>query len=282
MPTLHKIKRRFASSGVAMTGTVRVTEAGGNSAVRIYADAAGATKWPSHSLGLDSNGDVEFYVRPGREYRLTLVDSAGNIQAVEDNINPIAAGVESLAGDPSADASAVGAVNATTGLKCSIQRAPGSNIATLVFTLTEVELTVTDAAGSGSSASLKLFDFAQAGIVPLGCRQNYTAFEEGAALTGAAGDAAFVMGLGSVAANAGDGALTGTEVDFADATSTITLSGGTGTGTQFSGAKSALDGTATAKDLYLNWSGSAATIDANSTISVTGTIQLAVLLLGDD
>lgn len=178
-------------------------------------------------------------------------------------------------------ATAVGAINAASGLSVSIQKVGA--FVQLDFTLTAVSLTVTDAGGSGSSASKKIFDFVQAGIVPLGCRQNYTAFAEGAALTGGAGDAAFVMGLGSAAANAGDGALTGTEVDFGSATSTITLSGGTGTGTAFNGASTtALDGTSTAVDLYLNWSGTAATIDANSTISVTGTITVLCALLGDD
>lgn len=177
-------------------------------------------------------------------------------------------------------ASAVGAINPATGLACTVQKIGA--MVQLDFTLTAVELTVTDAAGSGSSASLKIFDFVQAGIQPIASRQNYTAFAEGAALTGAVGDAAFVMALGSAAADAGDGALTGTEVDFAPATGTITLSGGTGTGTKFGGQGTAVDGTATAADLYLNWSGTAATIDANSTIAVTGTITLLVALLGDD
>lgn len=150
------------------------------------------------------------------------------------------------------------------------------------FTLTAARISVTDAAGSGSSGSLQLFDFAQGGVQILASRQDYTAFAEGAALTGAAGDAAFVMGLGSVAANAGDGALTGTEVDYAPVTSTITLSGGTGTGNKFGGAGTIVDGTATAADVYLNWSGTAATIDANSTIDVTGTITLVGVFVGDD
>jgi hypothetical protein len=34
--------------------------------------------------------------------------------------------------------------------------------------------------------------------------------------------------------------------------------------------------------LNLNWSGTAATIDANSTIAVTGTITVAGVFLGDD
>lgn len=186
--------------------------------------------------------------------------------------------------DQSLNAAAVGAINAATGLSCAIVRI--GNLFWLTFTLTAVSLTVTDAGGSGASASLKIFDFAQGSIVPLGCRQNYTAFAEGAALTGAAGDAAFVMGLGSVAANAGDAALTGTEVDFGAVTGTITLSGGTGVGTKHSGAglntNAALDGTSTAVDLYLNWSGSVATIDANSTISVTGTLTVFGSFLGDD
>jgi hypothetical protein len=163
---------------------------------------------------------------------------------------------------------------------------PKSRLFTLDFTLTGARLTVTDAAGSGSSGSLQLFDFINAGIVPLGCRQDYTRFAEGSALTTAAGDAAFVMGLGSAAANAGDGALTGTEVDFGAVTGTITLSGGTGTGTKLSGAglntSAALDGTTTAVDLYLNWSGTAATIDATSTIDVWGTITVTGVMLGDD
>lgn len=175
----------------------------------------------------------------------------------------------------------IGAIAAVAGLSVDIKRG-GSGICRLDFTLTAVSIPVTDAAASGASGSLKIFDFAPASVIALACRQDYTAFAEGAALTGAAGDAAFVMGLGSVAANAGDAALTGTEVDFGAVTSTITLSAGTGVGTKHSAALAAFDGTSTPTDLYLNWSGSAATIDANSTISVTGTISILVALLGDD
>lgn len=178
-------------------------------------------------------------------------------------------------------ATAVGAVTSNSGLSATI-RYDQTGAFRIDFTLTALSLTVTDAAGSGSSASLKIFDFVQGGVRIIGSRQDYTAFAEGAALTGGAGDAAFVMALGSVAANAGDGALAGTEVDLAAATGTITLSGGTGTGTKFEASTTVLDGTTTAVDVYLNWSGTAATIDANSTISVTGTITLVGYMLGDD
>lgn len=147
----------------------------------------------------------------------------------------------------------------------------------LRFTLNAARITVTDAAGSGSSGSLKLFDFIKGAIAVGASRQNYTAFAEGSALTTAAGDAVHLLACGSVAADAGDGALTGTEVDFAAATSQITNSGGTGTGSKLSniGTTAPLDGTSSAKSIYLNWSGTAATIDANSTIDVTGTITIA-------
>lgn len=164
-------------------------------------------------------------------------------------------------------------------------RGEGIQSARLDFTFNQARIPVTDAAGSGSSGSLKIFTFIQQAIEVLGCRQDYTAFVEGSALTTAAGDAAFKMGLGTVAADAGDGALTATEVDFCGITGTITDSAGTGAGTIFlTGGTigTALDGTTTAKDVYLNWSGTAATIDANSTIDVTGTVSLYVVMLGDD
>lgn len=177
-------------------------------------------------------------------------------------------------------AEAVGSLNAASGLSLSVvQNGP---FVRLDFTLTAVSITVTDAGGAGASGSLKIFDFAEGSILAMACRQDYTAFVDAAALDTSAGDAAFVMGLGSVAANAGDGVLTSTEVDFGAVTSTITLSAGTGTGTKHSCTAAIFDGTTTAVDLYLNWCGTAATIDASSTIGVTGTISVLVALLGDD
>lgn len=219
---------------------------------------------------------------------LKIRDTLGNVQTLKALADTASSAQTTAGGGSAADnATAVGAL-ATAPLSgtvtCTIKSF--GKYFTLDFVLTAAQIPVTDAAGSGSSGSLKLFTFVQAGVVPLGCRQNYTAFAEGAALTGEAGDAAFVMGLGSAAADAGDGALTGTEVDFGAVTGTITLSGGTGTGTKFSGAglnsSAGLDGTATPVDLYLNWSGSADTIDDNSTIDVTGTITVVAVLLGDD
>ena len=177
-------------------------------------------------------------------------------------------------------AALVGAAPTVTGMACVVEKL--GMFVKLKFTFTAMVLTVTDAAGSGSSASKKIFDFVAQGLMPIASRQDYTAFAEDALITTAAGDAVHVLGLGSVAADAGDGALTGTEVDFAPVTGSITNSGGTGAGTKFGGQGTAIDGTGTAVDLYLNWSGTAATIDANGEITVTGTVELIVALLGDD
>lgn len=152
----------------------------------------------------------------------------------------------------------------------------------LDFTFKNARLPVTDAAASGSSASLKLFTFNEQSVLFLGCRQDYTSCVVSSAVDTGAGDVAYVMGLGTVAADAGDGALTATEVDVGAVTSTITNSGGTGAGTKHSATAAILDGTTTAKDVYLNWSGSAATCDANGTFDVNGTVSIWGVLLGDD
>lgn len=152
------------------------------------------------------------------------------------------------------------------------------------FTLTAARIVVTDGAASGSHGALKLMDLIDGGFHFISSRQNYTAFAEGSALTGGAGDAVFDIGVGSAAiAAAADGVLTASATyDDIGAKVDVTLSGGTGTGTLFDPANVSVDGTATAKDIVLNWSGTAATIDATSYIDVTGTITVVGCFLGDD
>lgn len=189
-----------------------------------------------------------------------------------------------LPGRTRSDLSGIGAVNQPTVgfVDCAVTK--DNNAYRLDFTLNKARIPVTDAAGSGSYGSLKLFDFVEGAITFLGTRQDYTAFVEGSALTTAAGDAAFEIGVGTTAiAAAADGTLgNGVNENVGQAVS-VTNSSGTGTGTAVDGAKStALNGTGTALDLNLNWSGTAATIDASSTIGVTGTISVLLSFLGDD
>jgi len=153
----------------------------------------------------------------------------------------------------------------------------------VTFTLTAARVTITDAAGSGSFGALKLMDLVPGAWARLGALQSYTAFAEGAALTGAAGDAVFDIGVGSVAkAAAADGALGGATDDDIAGEIAVTLAAGTGTGSLVEGpSTTVINGTSTAADIVLNVSGTAATIDATSTLDVTGTIILKLMHLGD-
>lgn len=159
-------------------------------------------------------------------------------------------------------------------LRTDFNRATGNF--RLRFTLNGARIPITDAAGSGSSGSLKLFTFIKGIVGNLQTRLNLVSCVTGAALDTSAGDAVYIMSCGTVAADAGDGALTSTEVDILPATASITNSAGTGAGSKIgaTGTTAGLDGTVTAKDIYLNWSGTAATIDANSTYDFTGTITI--------
>ena len=177
------------------------------------------------------------------------------------------------------NAAAIGAV-AGTGVDCTIARY--GKFFTLDFTFTDVAVTWTDAAGSGASGSIKIFDFVQGAIQTLGSRSNLTLASD--TTMDVAGDLALVYAVGSAAANAGDAALTGTEVDYVPISGTITFSGNAATSATLLKAAGAavVDGTGTASDMYLNFSGSAATSDANGVLTVNGTLTVVGIFLGDD
>ncbi|MGH6631301.1 MAG: hypothetical protein ACREB3_16355, partial [Burkholderiales bacterium] len=108
----------------------------------------------------------------------------------------------------------------------------------LTFTLTAARIPVTDGAGSGSHGTLKLFTFNPAAVSFLGARQDYTAFAEGAALTTAAGDAVFEIGVGTTAISAAaDGTLGNGVNENVGQAVPLTNSGGTSAGTAVDGAK---------------------------------------------
>ena len=163
-----------------------------------------------------------------------------------------------------------------------VRRAPGSTFFTITYTLTGARMTVTDAGAGGSFGTLSLLDLPQTGVVWLGCRQNYTAIVGATALTTGAGDAVLAIGVGSTAiAAAADGVLAAANRDIGGNVA-VTQSGNTGSGTAHTASNLAVDGTATATKINLNVSGTAATVDATSTLDITGTITVAGVLLGDD
>lgn len=199
------------------------------------------------------------------------------ILGIDTEKNLVLNGTVVLANGPKC--ASVGTVSGT-GVAVNILK-QGRNVQ-LDFTFTSVAVTHTDAGGSGSSGSIKIFDFAQGAWLCTGSRSNLS-FLGDALIDTNAGDMAFVYGFGSVAADAGDAALTGTEVDIAAVSGTITLSAKAATSaTLLKGAGTAFDGTATASDIYFNESGSAATSDANGVLTFSGTATFTFRYLGDD
>lgn len=185
-----------------------------------------------------------------------------------------------------ANATAVGAVAQPVSGAAACVISKVGNIATLTFTLTAARIAVTDAGASGSFGATKIFDFVEQALGFIGSRFNQTACVEGSALTTGAGDAAYVIGVGTTAISAAaDGILAAANTNVSGGSKSITDTAGTGAGELVAVpavATAGVDGTGTASDLYLNWSGTAATIDANSTIDITGTITIVLALLGDD
>jgi hypothetical protein len=91
-----KIAQRFTKDGVPLVNyPVSVTLAGGNVPARLYSDANGTAKYPSHVMNTGANGEVSFFVDGGKTYRLTLRDGTTAAPlAVMDGVAPNASGVD--------------------------------------------------------------------------------------------------------------------------------------------------------------------------------------------
>jgi hypothetical protein len=172
------------------------------------------------------------------------------------------------------------ALSTTTG---TVGAAPAAGTLTVVhdrygpfvqstFTLTAARMTHTDAGASGSYGTLPLHTFPEGSIRVLGSRVDITAIAINSTCITTTAVGVFALGTAAVAA-AADGALTSTSVDIG-ATTSITLSGGTGAGTTHSAITLAKDGTATAATLNLNESFTAATSSSNGTLDITATITV--------
>lgn len=179
--------------------------------------------------------------------------------------------------DSSAQVGTVGTPSAGT-ITASEER--NGNFMTTTLTLTGARVPVTDGTTDGSHGALEIYTLPEGAVGTLGSRQNYTAFSENGTISG--GDTVFEIGVGSTSiAAAANGSLGATEDDIGGDVN-VTLSGGAGTGTGLTGIAGPYDGTTTAQAVYLNWSGTAATVDQSGSIDVTGTITINWQFLGDD
>jgi hypothetical protein len=148
------------------------------------------------------------------------------------------------------------------------------------LTLTAAVITITDADAAGAHGSLKVMDFNQGAVRFLGATCDL-------AITAAAGisaTGAVVCGIGTAAAATDNATLAGTEQNIIPSTS-VTLAASAGafkgesTGTE---GATTIDGTTTAVDVILNTVVSATDATASSTLTVTGTITLHWVDLGDN
>lgn len=147
-----------------------------------------------------------------------------------------------------------------------------------ILTLTAQSITMTDATTAGCHGSQKLYDFPAGNIVILG------AITDLAITAGAGGitDTASVVGsIGTVAISTDNGTLTSTEANIVPSTA-ATLTSGVGAMAGESTTLAAFDGTATAVDAYLNLAIPDAGSSADDTLSVTGTVTLFWINLGDN
>lgn len=149
---------------------------------------------------------------------------------------------------------------------------------TTVLTITALSITMTDATTAGCHGSQKIYDFPAGNIVILGATTDL-------AITAGAGgitDTAAVVGsVGSATVGTDNATLSGTEANIVPSTA-ASLTGGVGACDGQSTGVVVLDGTDTAADAYLNLAVPDAGSSANDTISVSGTVTLVWVNLGDN
>ena len=166
-------------------------------------------------------------------------------------------------------------------IRAVLERAAG--FYKISFTFDRVRVPITDAGASGSYGSLKIFTHEEGVPLILGSRCNLTEVTEGPNLTSGAGDAVMELSFSTVPITAArDGSLTLNQSNLAYQMS-FTMSGGVGSSDTSQGVIAGqVDGTQTPVDIYMNVSGTAATIDASDYIDVSGTFTVTGCMVGDD
>ena len=172
-----------------------------------------------------------------------------------------------------------GAAGAAASISVAVAESSAGAIKT-VMTLSNVSIAMTDATTAGSHGSLKLYDFPQCNLLFLGgtCDLVITAGAGGITDT-----AAVVGSIGTTTVGTDNATLTTTEADLIPSTaSTLTAGVGATKGKTVTAGVVVFDGTATAKDAYLNFAVPDADSTANDTLTVSGTITLVWSNLGDN
>jgi hypothetical protein len=223
----------------------------------------------------DATGQVEFQMADNLSHAFSARNGAAGTRALTISTND---GDESVQINyPLVTTNGIGTV--AIGEIAPLEYGDGS-LHKSVFTITSHAITITDAAAAGAHGSTAFYTFPEGHIRILGAHINLTAITAGAG--GIDDDAVLDIGVGQAAAGVDNEELSGTEADIL-LLDEVTLAAGAATGNDLMGTTPIdIDGSATAGTLNLNVAVKAADVNANDTLTVTGTLTIFWIHLGDD
>ncbi len=156
----------------------------------------------------------------------------------------------------------------------------GGGLHQTVFTLTDVDVVMTDAGAAGTHGSLQLLDLPAGLIDHIGSTSSLAIVSDA---TGLAADASLIASVGTVTTATDNATLLTTEADLIPSTAcTLTASAGAMAGKSTVTEKALHDGTATAINAFLNFAAPDADSTGDDTITVNGTVTLTWINLGDN
>lgn len=177
-----------------------------------------------------------------------------------------------------ADLNPAGLVTSGAPAGTGVSAAEYSGLHHTILTLASLSVTMTDAGAAGCHGTQKVYDWPAGPIQILGSSFDLTLL---AGAGGIADGAAVVGSLGTAAVGTDNATLTTTEANLiASAAGTLTAGAGT-LKKHGSLVAAAFDGTSTAVDAHLNLAVPDADSSANDTLTISGTIHLFWLNLGD-
>jgi len=201
-------------------------------------------------------------------------------QQLKDNNGNAVDMTDLIAGSITTSSAAV--VGAPNGATVAASSTVSNGLVKTVLTLTATPITIAGGASGVGEGGVKIFDMPEGQILLLGGGASLTVNEADANIDD---DALVTLGVGTAVVAGGDDAL-GTDATDDDILNgaDFQLAASTATGGLISNSSVAkFDGTGTAIDIYMNASVADADIDDDAAaLTITGTITLYWMLLGDD
>lgn len=154
----------------------------------------------------------------------------------------------------------------------------GGYIRRTTITLAALNMATVDNTTNGAQGNQKLLDFPVGAIMVLGASFALDAVRVGTNITATA---ALIMSVGSTVPGT-DATLTGTEADVISSTAMTMTAGDSGIVKKGASASAYLDGSASAKSLYLNADIPDAGSAGADALTITGTVEIFWIHLGNE